>query len=386
MQDSFDVLEWESTSKAQDFLVHQLFGDISTRSRSTCSAVVESTCSTTHQVNALKRGKRKALKNEETTGKLKKKRKDKRQKNKFKQVQILSSEQSETTIIISKANDKNTDLTAAEFEEPVLVHTNREIKNGHERKKAKKKRGNDETKEKEVNSKRGNKNVKTDQKLNSQLTGDRDSQSETAYDDEIISTKGTNQRASIDNASQSKESVHIAVPLNAVEEKIISSIFEGPSKCDSEKVEKRKKREKRKMDCSKDHSELQDIDMGESTSEVTHNHKKRKKKTCKLEQDSCCDKQTSKQSPELKNTNSNILSSPAPCSKSSLQEKMTKQLESSRFRWINEQLYTTTGDKALAMFSKYPNLFDIYHRGFTNQVKRWPINPVNKIIEWLKKR
>ena len=72
--------------------------------------------------------------------------------------------------------------------------------------------------------------------------------------------------------------------------------------------------------------------------------------------------------------------------KPNLQEKMKKSLESSRFRWINEQLYTTTGNEALKMFSKDRNLFDIYHRGFTNQVKLWPVNPVNIIIDWLKKR
>ena len=371
MESSFDVLEWESTSKAQDCLVHQLFGDISTRS--TCSAVVESTCSTTQQVNALNDEKRKGLKNEESTGKLNKKRKDKRQKNKFKQDQKLSSEHSEITI--DKANDKNINFTAEEFEMPVLVHTTSEISNGHERKKAKKKRGNGETTEKDASGKKG--------KKNSQLTGDRGGQSGTACDDEIRSTKGTNQRASIDSVNQCQlEIVNTAAPLGADAENILSSI-EGPNKCDSKEVEKRKKREKRRMDGSKDHSEL--LDMGESTSEVTHKHKKRKK-THKLEQDSCHDKQISKHNPEIKDTDSKILSFSAPQSKSSLQEKMTKQLESSRFRWINEQLYTTTGDEAVAMFSKDPNLFDIYHRGFTNQVKLWPVNPVDKIIEWLKKR
>ena len=375
MQSSFDVLEWESTSKAQDSLVHQLFGDISTRS--TCSAVLE----TSNEVNASKAKKRKASKNEESTGKLKKKRKDKRQKNKFKQVQELSSEHSETTI--NKANGKIITLTATEFKEPVLVSTNSEKSNGGESKKAKKKRRNDETKGKDVGSRKGKKNVKSDQKLNSQLTEDSDSQSETACDDEIISTKGTNQRASTESVNQyQSESVNTEAPLDADIEKV-HSLIEEPNKCDNKKVEKRKKREKRKMNDSKDYSEL--LDMGKSTSEVTHKHKKRKK-THKLEQDSCCDKEISKHSPELKDTNSNILSSSAPRSKVSLQEKMTKQLESSRFRWINEQLYTTTGDEAVEMFSKDPNLFDIYHRGFTNQVKLWPVNPVNKIIEWLKKR
>lgn len=378
MQSSFDVLEWESTSKAQDCLVHQLFGDISS---STCSAVLRSTCSTAHQVNALKGEKRKALKNEESTGKHKKKRKDKRQKNKFKQGQKLSSEQSESPI--SKAKDENTNLTATtEFEDPVLVDVTSEKFNGHERKKAKKKRRNDETKQKDVSNKKGKKNVKTDQKLNSQLTGGRDSQSKTACDDEIIATRGTNQRASIDSVSQFKESVDTAAPLDADGEKsdLILNSIEGPNKCDSKKVEKRKKR---RLDGSRDDSEF--LNMGERPSEVTNKHKRRKK-TSKSEQDSCRDKQIIKHNPELKDTNRNILSPSVPQSKSGLQEKMTKQLESSRFRWINEQLYTTTGDEAVAMFSKDPNLFDIYHRGFTNQVKLWPVNPVNKIIEWLKKR
>lgn len=379
MQSSFEVLEWESTSKAQDSLVHQLFGDISSSIKlGTCSAVLE----TANQVNASKAEKRKALKNEESTAKLKKKRKDKRQKNKFKQVQVLSSEHSETTI--SKANGKNVNLTVEEFKEPVLVSTNSEISNGHDRKTAKKKKRNDEIEEKDVESKKGKKNVRTYQKFNSQLTADRDSQSGAPCDGKIISAQGINQKACIDNVNQLKESVDTTALLNADIEKIPSS-FEGPNKCDSEKVRKRKKREKRKLDQNGSRGESELLDMGESTSEVTHEHKKRKK-THKLEQDSCCDKQISKHSPEIKDTNSSILSSPAPRSKSSLQEKMTKQLESSRFRWINEQLYTTTGDEAVAMFSKDPKLFDIYHRGFTNQVKLWPVNPVNKIIEWLKKR
>ncbi|EDO41737.1 predicted protein, partial [Nematostella vectensis] len=70
----------------------------------------------------------------------------------------------------------------------------------------------------------------------------------------------------------------------------------------------------------------------------------------------------------------------------SLGEKMKSKLESSRFRWINEQLYTTSGDHALTMFSAEPALFDVYHRGFRTQVEHWPVNPVNVIIQWLLER
>jgi len=39
-------------------------------------------------------------------------------------------------------------------------------------------------------------------------------------------------------------------------------------------------------------------------------------------------------------------------------EKTKKKLSESKFRWINEQLYTTTGSKALEMFQENPQLFD----------------------------
>jgi hypothetical protein len=37
---------------------------------------------------------------------------------------------------------------------------------------------------------------------------------------------------------------------------------------------------------------------------------------------------------------------------------MADKLQGARFRFINEQLYTTTGDAALELFQQQPNLFD----------------------------
>ena len=73
-------------------------------------------------------------------------------------------------------------------------------------------------------------------------------------------------------------------------------------------------------------------------------------------------------------------------SKSVFRAKMMKKLESSRFRWINERLYTTKGDEAMDMFSSDPSLFSVYHRGFKAQVQQWPVNPVDVIIKWLQER
>ncbi|XP_027208185.2 glutamic acid-rich protein [Penaeus vannamei] len=69
-----------------------------------------------------------------------------------------------------------------------------------------------------------------------------------------------------------------------------------------------------------------------------------------------------------------------------LRQKMTIQLNAARFRMVNEELYTTTSKSAMAMFKKDPDAFRSYHLGYQNQVEQWPINPLNIIINWLKKQ
>jgi ribosomal RNA-processing protein 8 len=69
---------------------------------------------------------------------------------------------------------------------------------------------------------------------------------------------------------------------------------------------------------------------------------------------------------------------------SKLQEKMNKKLSGSKFRWINESLYTSASKAAFTLFAKQPELFEIYHQGFQSQVEEWPVNPVDLFIEYLK--
>ena len=69
---------------------------------------------------------------------------------------------------------------------------------------------------------------------------------------------------------------------------------------------------------------------------------------------------------------------------SKLHSKMTSKMEGARFRWINEQLYTTTGDEAKKLFQNEPKLFSVYHQGFATQVSKWPINPLDHVIEYVK--
>lgn len=50
---------------------------------------------------------------------------------------------------------------------------------------------------------------------------------------------------------------------------------------------------------------------------------------------------------------------PDKCSLSKLQQAMRKRLDGSRFRMLNEELYTKTGDDAFQTFQDDPELFDI---------------------------
>ncbi len=69
---------------------------------------------------------------------------------------------------------------------------------------------------------------------------------------------------------------------------------------------------------------------------------------------------------------------------SKLHSRMSSKMEGARFRWINEQLYTTTGGEASELFQEDPNLFTVYHQGFAAQVAKWPVNPLERIIAYVR--
>ncbi|KAF6063797.1 putative methyltransferase family protein [Candida albicans] len=69
-----------------------------------------------------------------------------------------------------------------------------------------------------------------------------------------------------------------------------------------------------------------------------------------------------------------------------LQQKMMAKLSGSRFRWINEQLYTISSEEALKLVKDTPSLFDEYHQGFNQQVASWPENPVDVFVDQIKTR
>ena len=68
---------------------------------------------------------------------------------------------------------------------------------------------------------------------------------------------------------------------------------------------------------------------------------------------------------------------------SALQQKFLSRLSGSRFRELNEELYTTNSESAFKRFQENPELFEQYHEGFRTQVKSWPVNPVDVICKWV---
>lgn len=70
--------------------------------------------------------------------------------------------------------------------------------------------------------------------------------------------------------------------------------------------------------------------------------------------------------------------------KPSFLDKMKVRLAGGHFRMLNEKLYTCSGSEAFSLFKNDPKLFDVYHTGYLEQMARWPEQPVNIIIKWLK--
>ncbi|XP_069059743.1 ribosomal RNA-processing protein 8 isoform X1 [Pleurodeles waltl] len=78
---------------------------------------------------------------------------------------------------------------------------------------------------------------------------------------------------------------------------------------------------------------------------------------------------------------------PAPADRSAaLRLKMEERLRSARFRYINQQLYTSSSRDAQDLFQQDPEAFEVYHHGFRTQVEQWPENPVDLIIKYLRNR
>ncbi|KAM8815851.1 ribosomal RNA-processing protein 8 [Rhynchonycteris naso] len=83
---------------------------------------------------------------------------------------------------------------------------------------------------------------------------------------------------------------------------------------------------------------------------------------------------------------------PAPTQEShearagALRARMTRRLDGAQFRYLNEQLYSGPSSAAQRLFQEDPEAFLLYHRGFQSQIKKWPLQPVDRIARDLRQR
>ncbi|CAN3480021.1 25S rRNA (adenine(645)-N(1))-methyltransferase [Diutina catenulata] len=154
----------------------------------------------------------------------------------------------------------------------------------------------------------------------------------------------------------------------------------------SNRQKKKEKREKRKRARQEDDEE-EGRAVYDSEEEQPQEDRKKAKKQKKDKKDK---PRRRDDAPELKKEpepeSEPETPAPAPVKLTPLQQKMMEKLSGSRFRWINEQLYTITSNDALSLIEKQPELFDEYHSGFRSQVKSWPENPVNVFVDQIKAR
>ncbi|KAL4704718.1 hypothetical protein ACJJTC_011502 [Scirpophaga incertulas] len=68
-----------------------------------------------------------------------------------------------------------------------------------------------------------------------------------------------------------------------------------------------------------------------------------------------------------------------------LRQRMLERLKAAQFRYLNEKLYTTSGSEAQKLFQSDPEAFHTYHQGYQQQLKKWPINPLELIIKRISK-
>ena len=64
----------------------------------------------------------------------------------------------------------------------------------------------------------------------------------------------------------------------------------------------------------------------------------------------------------------------------SILNRIDNDLTGAKFRILNEKLYTMSSKDAFEFFDDNKEDFEIYHKGFSSQVSKWPANPNDLII------
>ena len=191
----------------------------------------------------------------------------------------------------------------------------------------------------------------------------------------ILQKKKTDDESNITHESPSKRQ-KIASPVPSNEKSLAQPDAQmndatNESKIDSspDKSPKRKRNKKKRK--KQNQSDAMDI-----------SPLKQQKLSTKNEQNTTqLDLKEEKQRTSTKHTSTNAPSKSKPTMMSTLQKSFLARLTSSRFRELNEELYTKPSSESFAQFTSNPELFEQYHLGFRKQVEEWPVNPIDVIYK-----
>lgn len=89
--------------------------------------------------------------------------------------------------------------------------------------------------------------------------------------------------------------------------------------------------------------------------------------------------------PQLMSTYTFSRNKKSKIAKPPLHVRMLDVISGGRFRYLNEQIYTSTGKEAKKFFEKEPDAYNAYHLGYKRQVETWPLNPLDVIIKKVRK-
>jgi ribosomal RNA-processing protein 8 len=98
------------------------------------------------------------------------------------------------------------------------------------------------------------------------------------------------------------------------------------------------------------------------------------------------DKEPQKQQvPKIVTPTPTLKSKSKPAQPLQLKDKLVDKLKGSRFRYLNELMYSSKGSDAVKLFKEDPAAFTAYHEGYRHQISKWPMNPLQRIIKSFKK-
>lgn len=64
----------------------------------------------------------------------------------------------------------------------------------------------------------------------------------------------------------------------------------------------------------------------------------------------------------------------------------TRDLKAGVFRYLNEMLYTHSGENSMEYFARNPDMFGQYHEGYSAQLAQWPVLPLDIVYTEIRER